>query len=218
MTNKRKYMKQRDRAKGDIPLVHDLNNLDPNGGVLSRMTCWRPRPGDPDPEYPGEKVFLTSYMPTAAEDPCPCGSGKQFGSCCQPLPYWRPLCPNPGRQGYSLMRSQSARFTNIPADAVYDFLQDDVRLYCVEDTPHRVFWVYWGDPALDVPYGTLCFGDFELQENDTLLITALSDVRMEALLEVVRPLKLGTPQIEVEPYPHLAKPVQNASEGKHQRK
>jgi len=41
---------------------------------------------------------------------------------------------------------------------------------------------------------------------------------MEALLEVVRPLKLGTPQIEVEPYPHLAKPVQNASEGKHQRK
>ena len=116
------------------------------------------------------------------------------------------------------MRSQSARFTNIPADAVYDFLQDDVRLYCVEDTPHRVFWVYWGDPALDVPYGTLCFGDFELQENDTLLITALSDVRMETLLEVVRPLKLGTPQIEVEPYPHLAKPVQKASEGKHQRK
>ncbi len=116
------------------------------------------------------------------------------------------------------MHSQSARFTNIPADTVYDFLHDDVRLYCVEDTPDRVFWVYWGDPALDVPYGTLCFGDFELQENDTLLITALSDIRMEVLLEVVRPLKLGTPQIQVEPYPHLAKPVQKASEGKHQRK
>jgi hypothetical protein len=53
-------MKQRDRGAGNMPLVHDINNLDPNGGVLSRMTCWRPRPGDPDPEYPGEKVFLYS--------------------------------------------------------------------------------------------------------------------------------------------------------------
>ena len=80
-------MKQRDREAGNIPLIHDINNLDPNGGVLSHMTCWRPRPGDPDPEYPGEKVFLTSYLPTGAEDLCRCGSGKQFGSCCQPLPY-----------------------------------------------------------------------------------------------------------------------------------
>src|SRR5260370_16698961 len=82
------------------------------------------------------------YIPTDAEDPCRCGSGKQFGSCCQPLPYWRPICPNPGMQGYSLIHSQSARFTNIPADAVYDFLQDDERLYLVEDTPHPVFCVY----------------------------------------------------------------------------
>ncbi len=211
-------MQQRARAKGDMPLVHDLNTLDPNGGVLAHMTCWRPRPGDPDPEYPGEKVFLTSYIPRDAEDPCPCGSGKPFGSCCQPLPYWRPLCPNPGRQGYSLMHSQSARFTNIPADAVYDFLQDDARLYCVEDTPHHVFWVYWGDPALDNPYGTLCFGDFELQENHTLLVTALSDARMEVLLELVRPLNLGTPQMQLDPFPRLEKPVRKVSEGKRQRK
>ena len=211
-------MKQRDRAKGNMPLVHDINNLDPNGGVLAHMTCWRPRPGDPDPEFPGEKVFLTSYLPTDAEDLCPCGSGKQFGSCCQPLPYWRPVCPNPGMQGYSLMHSQSARFTNIPTDVVYDFLQDDERLYCVEDTPHRVFWVYWGDPALDVRYGTLCFGDFELQENHTLLITALSDARMKVLLELVHPLKLGTPRIQVEPYPHLAKLVRKVSARKSRRK
>ena len=210
-------MKQRDREAGNIPLIHDINNLDPNGGVLSHMTCWRPRPGDPDPEYPGEKVFLTSYLPTDAENLCPCGSGKQFGSCCQPLPYWRPVCPNPGMQGYSLMHSQSARFTDIPADAVYDFLHDDVRLYCVEDTPHRVFWIYWGDPALDVRYGTLCFGDFELQENHTLLITALSDARMEVLLELVRPLKLGTPRIKLEPYPKLKKSVRKASARKRRR-
>jgi len=120
-------------------------------------------------------------------------------------------------QGYSLMRSQSARFTNISADAVYAFLQDDERLYCVEDSPDRAFWVYWGDPALDVPYGTLCFGDFELLENHTLLITALSDARMEVLLELVRPLNLGTPQIQQEPIRHLDKPVQKVSARKRRR-
>ena len=211
-------MKQRDRAKGNMPLVHDIDNLDPNGGVLSHMACWRPRPGDPDPEYPGEKVFLTSYIPTDAEDPCPCGSGKQFDSCCQPLPYWRPVCPNPGMQGYSLMHSQSASFTNIPTDAVYAFLQDDERLYCVEDTPHRVFWVYWGEPALDVPYGTLCFGDIELLGSRTLLVSALSDAPMEILVELVRPLKLGTPQMHRDPVPRLEKPVWKVSPGKRRRK
>ena len=116
------------------------------------------------------------------------------------------------------MQSQSARFKNIPTDAVYDFLQDDVRLYCVEDTPPRVFWVYWGDPALDVPYGTLCFGDLELRNNHTLLLTALSDVRMEVLLELVRPLNLGTPQMHKDPAPRLEKPVRKVSPGKRRRK
>ena len=69
----------------------------------------------------------------------------------------------------------------------------------------------------DVPYGTLCFGDFELQENHTLLITALSDARMEVLLELVRPLKLGTPRIKLEPYPKLKKSVRKASARKRRR-
>src|SRR5437763_3948337 len=211
-------MKRRDREKGNIRLVNDTIYLDPNGGDLSHITCWRPRSGDPDPEHPGEKHVTMNYRPTDAGDPCPCGSGKRFGSCCQPLPYWRPVCPNPGMQGYSLMHSQSDRFTNIPADAVYAFLQDDERLYCVEDTPHRVFWVYWGEPALDVPYGTLCFGDFELQDNHTLLVTALSDARMEVLLELVRPLNLGTPQMQKDPAPRLEKPVWKVSPGKRQHK
>ncbi|TMC14245.1 MAG: hypothetical protein E6J33_12060, partial [Chloroflexi bacterium] len=90
------------------------------------------------------------------------------------------------------MRPQTARFTDIPADAVYAFLNDDERLYGVEDRPQRAFWIYWGDPALDAIYGTVCFGDFELQENHTLLITALSDTRMEVLLDLVRPLNLST--------------------------
>src|SRR5947209_19951526 len=106
-------------------------------------------------------------------------------------------------QGYSLMHSQSARFTDIPADAVYDFLQDDVRLYCVEDTPHRVFWIFWGDPALDVRYGTLFFGDFELEDNHTLMITALRDALMEVCHELLRPLMLVNQCINLNHYPHL---------------
>jgi hypothetical protein len=79
---------------------------------------------------------------------------------------------------------------------VYEFLQEDERLYCVEDTPQRAFWIYWGDPAFDLPYGTVCFGDFEWQENHTLLVTALSDVRMKVLLELLRPLNLDTLQMQ----------------------
>jgi SEC-C motif len=152
--------------------------------------------------------MLMSYRPTDAGDPCPCGSGKSFGDCCQPLPYWRPLCPNPDGLGFSVMHPQSARFTNVPVDKVYEFLQNDARLYCTEDSPERGFWTYWGDPAFDCSYGTFCFGDFELQEDHTLLITALSDARMEVLLELVRPLELGTPQIEQEPFSLVEKPVQ----------
>ena len=202
----------------NIDTSPDPRSLDPNGGVLVHTTCWRPRLGDPNPEQPGERVSIMSYHPTAAEDFCPCGSGKPFGTCCRPLPYWRPVCPNPGRQGYSLVHPQSARFTNIPADALYAFLQDDERLYCVEDTPHRAFWTYWGNPAFDIPQGTLCFGDIELLESHTLLITALSDARMKVLLELVHPLRLGTPQMQKDPFPRLEKPVRKASGGKRRRK
>ena len=122
---------------------------------------------------------------------------------------WRPRLgdPNPGLPGEKLVHPQSARFTNIPADAVYASLQDDERLYCVEDTPQRAFWTYWGNSAFDIPQGTLCFGDIELLGSRTLLVSALSDVRMEILLELVRPLKLGTPQMHRDPVPRLEKPV-----------
>jgi hypothetical protein len=60
-------MKQRDRAKGDMHLVDNIVHLDPNGGVLVHTTCWRPRPGDPNPEQPGERVSIMSYHPTGAD-------------------------------------------------------------------------------------------------------------------------------------------------------
>src|SRR6266404_906794 len=90
-------------------------------------------------------------------------------------------------QGYSLVHPQSAHFTTIPADVVYAFLQDDERLYCVEDTPQRAFWTYWGDPAFDTPpFGTVCFGDLELHEDHSLFVSGLSNARMEVLLDLLR--------------------------------
>lgn len=196
----------------------DLHSLDPSGGVVVVTTYWRPRSGDPNPEQPGEKLSILSYLPTDADELCPCGSGNFFGTCCQLLPYWRPVCPNPGMQGYSLVHPQSAHFTTIPADVVYAFLQDDERLYCVEDTPQRSFWTYWGDPAFDTPpFGTVCFGDLEQHEDHTLFVSGLSDARMEVLLNLLNPLKLGTPKIQRDPFPRLEKPGRKKSKEERRR-
>ena len=196
----------------------DLRSLDPSGGVLVVTTYWRPRSGDPNPEQPGEKLSILSYLPTEADELCPCGSDSSFGACCQSLPYWRPVCPNPGMQGYSLVHPQTARFANIPAEVVYAFLQDDERLYCVQDTPQRAFWTYWGDPAFDTPpYGTVCFGDLELQGDDTLVVSGLSDARMETLLDLLYLLKLNTPKMQRDPSPRLLKPGRKASSRKRRR-
>jgi len=200
-------------------LAHvDLLGLDPSRDVLVCTTYWQPQPSDPNPEQPGEKVSILSDLPTNARDLCPCGSGKRFGACCQPLPYWQPVCPNPGMQGHSLLASQSATFTNISRDEVYDFLQEDIRVFCVQDTKRRAFWTYWGEPALPTPYGILSFGDIELKKNRTLLITALSDIRMKALLDVISPLNLGTPQIQRDPIIRPEKPIRKPLRGKRQGK
>jgi SEC-C motif len=189
----------------------DLSLLDPNGGVLVYTTYWRPEQGAPDPEHPGEKVNVVSYLPVAPKDPCPCGSGNLFQACCQPLSYWQPVCLNPGMQGYQPMEPQVAHLSNIPPDAVYGFLQKDEQLYCVQDNKLHTFWILWGDPALETPYGILCFGDLELQEDHTLLVTALSKKRMGTLIDLLQPLNLGTPQIQHDPVPHLEKPRRRVS-------
>jgi len=189
----------------------NLRRLDPGGGVLVCTTYWRPQPGAPDPEQPGEKASVLSYLPTKAKELCPCGSGTVFEACCQPLPYWCPLCPNPGMQGHSVLAPQSATFPKISRDWVYSFLQEDIRLYCVQDTPQRAFWVYWGDPALDAPpFGTLCFGDFELTKN-ILVVSTLSNIRMNTLLDLIHPLNLGTPLFHRDPLPTPEKPARKRS-------
>ncbi|GCE27530.1 hypothetical protein KDA_30140 [Dictyobacter alpinus] len=189
----------------------DLYSLDPNGGVLVVTVYWRPCAKDPNPDQPGEKLFALSYLPTDASDPCHGGSGKHFAACCQSLSYWRPVCPNPDMQGYSLMHSQSAYFTHIPEDVVYAFLQNDLRLFAVEDSPPHDFWLYLGDPAFDAPLGILCFGDYQLQENYSLTVSALSDTRMKVLLDLLKPLNLDAPQIHRDPFPRVAKPRRRES-------
>jgi hypothetical protein len=147
---------------------------------------WRPDPDAPDPEMPGQKLQMASYIPARPSDLCRCGSGKAYRDCCRLQRYWYPICPNPGLDGYSLRSPQSATFENVDGQVLRMRLMEDVRLRCTEDTPDRGFWLYWGDPALDDQYGTLCFGDIELKHNRTLLVTSLSDVRMRTLLDLLR--------------------------------
>ena len=62
----------------------------------------------------------------------------------------------------------------------------DERLHCVDESEASSFWILWGDPALQDPYGILCFCDFELKHNRTLLVTSMSDARMRVQLRLLR--------------------------------
>jgi len=159
--------------------------VDPNSGFLCLSMHWRPNPNDPDPEMPGQKLSMVSFIPARPKDLCLCGSGKRYGECCRRQRYWHPICPNPGLRGYSLLAPQSATFKNVNGRALRERLMTDIRLQCVEDRSERGFWIYWGDPALDDPYGTLCFGDIELKQMNTLLVTTMSEVRMRRLLDLL---------------------------------
>ncbi len=161
--------------------------VDPNGGYLCMWMYWRPKPDDPNPEFPGLKQSMTTYVPAKPNDLCLCSSGKRFRDCCRARSYSHPLCPNPGAESFSLLAPQEVTFKNVNSPLVRERLMEDVRLQCVDDTVNSAFWVYWGDPALDTPpYGTLCFGDIELKRNRTLYVTAMSDLRMQTLLTLLR--------------------------------
>lgn len=185
----------------------DVQDLDPDGGILYLSVFWKPNPEDALPNFPGQKLFMTLYIPTKASDPCPCGSGKRFDACCQPLPYWRLLCPDPHVQGYSFLQPQSALFTNVPDKEVYAFLEDDERLYCIDDSPEDAMWLYWDTPAVKGPYGIYCFGDLRLRKDRTLEITALSNTRMNIILAMLEPLKLGKPRIRKDTVLPIEKPA-----------
>jgi len=160
--------------------------VDPNGGFLCMSSHWRPDPEADDPEWPGHKLSMSSYIPALPREACLCGSGRRYGDCCQPKRFWYPICPNPGMEGYSLTAPQSATFGDVDGAAIRQRLMADPRFRCTDDSRASAFWIYHGDPAVEDQYGLLCFGDLELKDDRSLLVTAMSDLRMQTLLAVLR--------------------------------
>ena len=184
--------------------AQDYSKLDLNGGYLCHWSYWRPDPDQPDLEMPGLKQMTITYIPAAPQEDCLCGSGKSYADCCRANPYWYPICPDPGWQGtsFSLVSIQSAAFHNVNGPALRERLMEDVRLHCTEDGHERGFWTYWGDPALKATPGIMCFGDFELKRGRILLVTAMSDVRMRTLLDLLQEVAgdlLQKPRIQYDP-------------------
>jgi hypothetical protein len=164
-----------------------LKMIDPDGGFFCLWSYWQPDPTAPDPEEQGQKLMMSTFLSCEPDAPCLCGSGQLFQDCCRPKPYISVICRNPGIETtYSPFRLQTAIISEVDGITVREKLNDDERLICTEDTPERGFWTYWGVPALKAPYGMICFGDIELKDNTTLEMSALSDIRMDILLEVVQ--------------------------------
>jgi hypothetical protein len=184
--------------------------VDPYAGFLCMSVHWRPVPDAPDSEIPGEKLSMSSYIPVHPAEECLCGSGKRYGDCCQLRPLWHPICPNPGGpdKGFSLTRPQTARFRNVDGDALCERLMADRQLHCTDDSPASRFWLYWGDPPIEEQYGILCFGDVELKGNRTLVVTAMSELRMQVLLALLRDIAgdlLEEPRITYDDIPMIDK-------------
>ena len=186
--------------------------VDPNGGFLCFSTHWRPDPEADDPDMPGQKMQMSSYISRLPEELCLCGSGKRYGDCCQLERMWRPICPNPGDPDltYSLLQPQTARLEEVDGEAIRWRLAADPRLYCTFDEPQSSFWILFGHPALEDRYGVLCFGDIELKQGRTLIVTAMSDLRMQALMAVLQKAIgdwIGEPQITYSDVPLIGKPM-----------
>ena len=189
----------------------DLEGIvDPYGGFLCLSMHWRPDPEAADPEMPGQKLSMSSYIPMLPEEECLCGSGKHYRDCCQPERLWYPVCPNPGGtdRGFSLNKPQAARFRDVDGSAIRERLMADRRLRCTEDELARGFWTLFGDPLVEQEYGILCFGDIELKHNRTLVVGAMSDLRMQTLLALLREIAddlLGEPRITYREQPVVDK-------------
>ncbi len=116
-----------------VTTLSDLSRVDPDGGFLCLSTHWRANPADPDPDMPGQKQSMLTYIPLQPHDTCLCGSGKAYSTCCQPKRDWHPVCPNPDMEGYSLSAPQSATFHPVDGVTLREQLTKDTRLYCVDD-------------------------------------------------------------------------------------
>ena len=198
-----------------------LKKTDPYGGFLVLISFWRPDPTAPDPEMPGLKQSTLVYVEAQPNEPCLCGSGQTYGDCCRPKREWHPICYNPGAEDYSLVQPQEAIFKVLDAATLKERLDDDVRLEPVEDAPTTGFWLFWDEPAVEAEYGIINFGDIELKANRTLLVSAMSDLRMQRLLDLLQEIAadcLGAPKLSHDPPPLLRKPPPKKITGKKRRR
>ena len=104
-------------------------------------------------------------------------------------------------EGHSLIAPQSATIHQVNGLTLRKQLTKDTRVHCVED-----------------PYGILCFGDFELKQNRTLLITAMSNLEMQTLLNALEEItedSLGKPQIHYDRVQTIDKRAQRRSLRRH---
>lgn len=186
------------------PEVH----VDPNSGFLCLEMHWRPNPADPDPNMPGQKLSTSSFIPALPQTLCLCGSGKRFAGCCQRRPVWWPLCPNPEGIGYSLVAPQAATFRGFDRTALRERLAADRRLHLTVNEPDEGFWIFWGDPPVEDDYGVVCYGDIQLHADGRLEVTAMSELRMRVLMELVQEAAgdlLGTTEVQPQPIPVIDK-------------
>ncbi len=187
-----------------------LKTNDPYGGFLLWGSFWKPDPQAPDPDMPGLKQQAIIYVSVEPEKTCLCGSGRPYGVCCRPKPDWRPVCHNPGAKDYSLVVPQETLFKRVDGPALHDHLLHNPHLACVEDTLDGGFWLYWGVLALETELGIICFGDFELKPDGSLLVTAMSDLRMKIMLDLLQEIAADClpdePKITKVPPPMLRKP------------
>jgi hypothetical protein len=188
-----------------------LEQVDPYGGFIQYITFWRPDPAAPDPDMPGLKMQSTFFKAVKPGEPCLCGSGRRYGQCCRPKRAWQIICANPGMKGYSGVVPQKVAIEVLDAPTLKQRLKDDPRLAITEDIPGGGFWIYWGDPYLEDPaYGVICFGDLELKPDGSLQVTAMSDVRMQALLGLLAEIAadcLGpAPPVQKDPPLTIKKP------------
>ncbi len=182
------------------PGMEDL--IDPNNGFLCMTSHWQPDPDAADPEMPGTKLTMTSYIPVFRDEACLCGSGRSYAGCCRLKRLWHPVCPNPGAKGYSLVEPQAATFRNIDGDALRERLMADRRLRCTDKSPDNAFWILHGHPPVEERVGILCFGDLELKYNRTLVASAMSSTRLQTLLALLREIAgdlLGKPYMRQDP-------------------
>jgi hypothetical protein len=110
-----------------------------SSGFLCLSVHWRPDPEAANPEMPGHKLSMSSYIPVFPTEACLCGRGKRYGDCCQPKHLWHSICPNPGGEdsGYSLLKPQKATFRNVDGDAIRERLMADRRLCCTDTSRAR---------------------------------------------------------------------------------